>query len=398
VRDITNHVYSTFQLIANERKVDLTIEFEGPNDSNSMENKGDGERKEFGPFGSGRVKDMLLWGDKNRILQVVINLTSNSLKFTPTGGSVRVIVRCLGDGETSISRRGSVMSKQNSVLSKQNSGRNSRQMMYHAGGSEVASEVSATNKLSTANEINAFERPQHVPPLPRTLSPPLGSRDMVFAWEVIDTGPGVPEDIQEKVFEPFFQGDMALSKKYQGTGLGLSICSQLAKLMGGAMSVKSEEGSGSTFTMRIPLKHIGSRAESTSSSIGGSSIRVNSPRNSLNGDQLDYDDKASVRSFPASTQSANSTPGGHASSRFVGVVTPAPSPSPTKKSAEAAAAEKDKNDAEQGRSLKILVAEDNKTNQVVVSRLLKMEKIFDVTIAEGMFTTGSLGRGDTDYS
>ena len=91
----------------------------------------------------------------------------------------------------------------------------------------------------------------------------------------------MPIHVQEKVFEPFFQGDMALSKKFQGTGLGLSICAQLAKLMGGSMALKSEEGKGSTFTLRIPLKQIGSRADSTASSQGTGSVRYNSPRNSI---------------------------------------------------------------------------------------------------------------------
>jgi osomolarity two-component system sensor histidine kinase SLN1 len=345
---------------------------------------------------------MLLWGDKNRILQVIINLTSNSLKFTPTGGSVRVIVRCVGELESSLSRRGSVMSKQNS-LSKQNSGRNSRQRMY-SGGSEAPSESSVGGKIATAtaNEINVLDRPQHAQPLPRQLSPPLGTRDLVFEFEVIDTGPGVPEEIQERVFEPFFQGDMALSKKYQGTGLGLSICSQLAKLMGGSMSVKSEEGYGSTFTMRMPLKHIGSRADSTSSSLAGSSIRFNSPRNSLSGDQRpDFDDKASVRSFPASSQ----TQSVGTSSQYVGEhsspvnriasLSHSP-PSPTKQMADmASATAMDKRAFDHGRSLKILVAEDNKMNQVVVTRLLKMEKIFDVTIAEGTSHSRTFGQEPT---
>lgn len=49
---------------------------------------------------------------------------------------------------------------------------------------------------------------------------------MWFQFDVEDTGPGIPQDMQERVFEPFVQGDLGLSKKYGGTGLGLSICSQ----------------------------------------------------------------------------------------------------------------------------------------------------------------------------
>jgi osomolarity two-component system sensor histidine kinase SLN1 len=83
---------------------------------------------------------------------------------------------------------------------------------------------------------------------------PTNTRALIFEFEVTDTGPGIPPAQQQKVFEPFVQGDLGLSRKYGGTGLGLSICSQLAQLMGGSITLKSEVGVGSTFTMRVPLK------------------------------------------------------------------------------------------------------------------------------------------------
>lgn len=61
--------------------------------------------------------------------------------------------------------------------------------------------------------------------------------------------------MHQKVFEPFVQGDLGLSRKFGGTGLGLSICSQLATLMGGSVSLKSSMGVGTTFTVQIPLKY-----------------------------------------------------------------------------------------------------------------------------------------------
>ena len=109
----------------------------------------------------------------------------------------------------------------------------------------------------TALEINARE-PKIIPHInvrERSASPPpINARTLLFEFEVEDTGPGIPAAQQRKVFEPFVQGDLGLSKKYGGTGLGLSICSQLASLMRGTIFLKSEEGVGSTFTMRIPLK------------------------------------------------------------------------------------------------------------------------------------------------
>jgi osomolarity two-component system sensor histidine kinase SLN1 len=81
----------------------------------------------------------------------------------------------------------------------------------------------------------------------------------MFEFEVEDTGPGIHENMQQKIFEPFVQGDLGLSKKYGGTGLGLSICSQLATLMGGTISLRSTMGVGTTFTMQIPLKYVRDR-------------------------------------------------------------------------------------------------------------------------------------------
>src|SRR4051794_30564818 len=50
------------------------------------------------------------------------------------------------------------------------------------------------------------------------------SKSYMFEFRVQDTGPGIPDDQQQKVFEPFVQGELGLNKKYGGTGLGLSIC------------------------------------------------------------------------------------------------------------------------------------------------------------------------------
>lgn len=75
--------------------------------------------------------------------------------------------------------------------------------------------------------------------------------------EVTDTGPGIEPAMQEKVFDPFIQGDQTLSRSYGGTGLGLSICRQLAEMMNGTLTLKSTVGTGSTFTFIVPLPQSG---------------------------------------------------------------------------------------------------------------------------------------------
>jgi signal transduction histidine kinase/CheY-like chemotaxis protein len=71
---------------------------------------------------------------------------------------------------------------------------------------------------------------------------------------VADTGIGVPVDKQKLIFEPFRQADASASRRYAGTGLGLTISAQLLQLMGGRISVSSEPGKGSLFTVVVPLR------------------------------------------------------------------------------------------------------------------------------------------------
>jgi signal transduction histidine kinase/CheY-like chemotaxis protein len=89
----------------------------------------------------------------------------------------------------------------------------------------------------TADGLSGAASPDHVP----------------LHFAVSDTGIGIDEAVQERLFERFAQGDASTSRRYGGTGLGLEISRSLARLMGGDIAVRSQAGAGATFTLMLAL-------------------------------------------------------------------------------------------------------------------------------------------------
>jgi two-component system sensor histidine kinase BarA len=137
----------------------------------------------------------MLRQDLVKFQQIVSNLLSNAVKFTPEGG--RVLLRANVDSAPA--RPG----------------------------------VPGTDLLTTPRS----------PPNPETL-----------ILTVTDTGVGIPPEEQDRIFEKFRQADRPLTREHTGTGLGLSIVRELARLLGGEVTLQSELGRGSTFTLRLPLR------------------------------------------------------------------------------------------------------------------------------------------------
>lgn len=142
--------------------------------------------------------DQYYLGDAQRLRQILLNLIGNAVKFT-TGGKIHLRIR-----------------------------------------------RADLNNIPEAVEDILSNRKRYLP-----------TEDTEFVlFEVEDTGIGIPQDQQQKIFDSFTQGDPSTTRKYGGTGLGLTISKNLTEAMGGAIWVESQAEQGTTFSFIVELGKI----------------------------------------------------------------------------------------------------------------------------------------------
>ncbi|XP_042477642.1 probable histidine kinase 1 [Macadamia integrifolia] len=203
-------------------------------------------------------------GDVLRIRQILTNLVSNAIKFTHEGKvgiNLYVIPNpCLGNGEGNQQK----LKADQSAVSANRPKEEEPSFPYPSSPSKsICNEKSSHCQehgegLDQTGTFNDGPNTMFMKSVPTDWDvqnqPHLQETTVWIRCDVHDTGIGIPEKALPTLFKKYMQVSADHARKYGGTGLGLAICKQLVELMGGQLSVTSQEHHGSTFTFVLPYK------------------------------------------------------------------------------------------------------------------------------------------------
>jgi PAS domain S-box-containing protein len=154
-----------------------------------------------------------VWADPQLLRQVVLNLTSNAVKYTPPGGAITVTIRPICDLQFPIS-----------------------DLKNEAAGAQSQIANPQSQMLSS-------------PPQSQIANP----KSQMLEWSIQDSGIGIPKTSQARLFEKFYRAENVLTIETEGTGLGLYLVRLILEQFEGRVWCESEEGRGSTFLFTVPL-------------------------------------------------------------------------------------------------------------------------------------------------
>lgn len=186
---------------------------------------------ELAVYVSNRVPEVVI-GDPGRFRQIITNLVGNSIKFTNDKGHVFVTVHLADEVKCPLDDMDEVL-KQGIDLVGDDSSKN-------------------YNTLSGYPVVQRWKSWERFKNLSSTATDESDRIKLLITVE--DTGVGIPQEAQSRIFTPFVQADSSTSRTYGGTGIGLSISKCLVELMGGEIGFVSEQGIGSTFSFSGSLR------------------------------------------------------------------------------------------------------------------------------------------------
>ncbi|CAI8510252.1 unnamed protein product [Hanseniaspora opuntiae] len=405
-----------------------------------------------------QAREILWYGDSHRILQIVMNLVSNALKFTPTNGIVKVAVEVLGATRITPELRELLFNKDRELSpfeDNKNSSLYSTQELHVVEDKFVEVEnrfkiIEGTqlehSNISQNESSNPFNSPLDDVQKAKNVNSSSGNTNdeefdtttttnsslsdlqldkryekqinndddcladgnfenkFMIKITVADTGSGISPSLQNRIFEPFVQGDQTLSRQFGGTGLGLSIVKQLAKMMNGDVLLNSELGKGSEFSVYLEVDLLKQLSTGDGTSDYNDEYNENSKRfkqkmnkwnNKKNSKERpalvkkekSYETSQSLRGSQSEKPVLMQSSTGTARSSHVVPTLNNMKPEPLKQ-IESKGTQPETQDDQKvevtistTQSARILIAEDNKVNQEVIKRMLMLLKYKNLTLA-----------------